>query len=67
MQVLLWKGYWIICNLYKGFPWNSIFRDLRKSKTIWHIIMKVNSDVITIFITSGPSILLGFLYLKTIN
>ena len=53
-------------NLYKKFPWKSIFRDLRKSKTIEHFIKKVNPDIINIFITSGPSILRDFLYLKII-
>lgn len=59
-------------NLYKRFPrkrfpWNSIFRDLRKSKAIERFIKKVNPDVINIFITSGPAILRDLLYLKTIH
>ena len=52
---------------YKRFRWNSISRDLRKNKNIEHFIKEVKPDVINIFITSTPSILRDFLYLKTIH
>ena len=51
----------------KRFRWNSIIRDLRKKKSIECFIKKMKPDVINIFITSTPSILRDFLYLRTIH
>ena len=53
-------------DLYSGFKWNSISRDLKKNKNIDRFIKQTNPDIINIFITATSSILRDFLYLKTI-